>query len=229
MPEPGGANQFLVCAQCAAVFRLPPSATTWHRIAAGARRFLTRHGQHGVEGFVQTDRAPASDLPYWDPLATLYFEASNGRLTLLVRRSRASIDQPARWELVGPGRIRCELQIVPDTDALLQALDREFFPLALHPHRFRQFARALESAARGVDPDTLHTLYELAEVPNTSVALLPATALRTLVEDCRRIFPPEEFPRVRSFLLRNWRADGLLTLRVARTTRLCLAPPFHAE
>ncbi len=66
--------------------------------------FMTRHAGHRLDPLEATGQSFFPGGMSSDPMATGYIEASDGKETVLLRRVRASIHEPLRYEIV-PGRL----------------------------------------------------------------------------------------------------------------------------
>ena len=69
--------------------------------------FSRKHRGHRTEELTMLDNPMYSEGPYFDPQRILYFEATNGRETFLIKRWRKSVLEPIRYDVV-PGRLEVQ-------------------------------------------------------------------------------------------------------------------------
>ncbi len=69
------------------------------------KEFLRQHEGHLLEELFIDRGSFFSDKPYFELMKVAYVEASNGQQKFLIRRTRASFDRPAFYELI-PGKIQ---------------------------------------------------------------------------------------------------------------------------
>jgi hypothetical protein len=64
------------------------------------QEFMAKHAGHKLEPLTATGKDYFPGGSAADPMTAAYIEASNGSETLLLRRSRRSIDEPVRYEIL---------------------------------------------------------------------------------------------------------------------------------
>jgi len=177
-------------------------------VTAHAGHHTTRLRRHGFES--------RSDRPFWDPLATVMFEATDGQRTYVVSASRLSIDEPRLYRFM-PGTLQVTASEVDvETADICRGLDMEFHPYALRPTKLDRFLAVLHEVVSHIDPDELEVAFDAADDPAVSIAPMPEPMYRELLARCAEIFDPWELTRVNHFLDENRAEDGLLALRVRR-------------
>lgn len=213
MPEPGRAERFLACRTCLRLARLLPELED---LDGDGESFASVHAGHCLEPLFRRGDAFISDRPVWDPMATTYFEVTNGEEVLLVRSARPSIEAPLERVLV-PGRLRLDgVHVGFETDLICRALDAHFFPQALRPSKLERFLAALDELRHCVDPERLEIVFDSAEEPHVQYARLPEPLFAQIVARAGEIFDAWERERLRVFFDASRGDDGLLCLRLTR-------------
>ncbi len=64
------------------------------------KQFYLRHEEHPLEELVIDPDTIISDRPAFEPVKVSYMEASNGRETFVVKRTRAALDRPASYAIL---------------------------------------------------------------------------------------------------------------------------------
>lgn len=214
--------QLAGCRACLAVAQIHPPRLPDGISAADGLAFFAAHAGHPVELLLRIDGAMVADRPIWDPMATVYFEVTNGRDRLLVRAARASIEEPIARSLV-PGALRLsEVRVDVEAAPVLRALDAQFFPNAVRLTTVQRLLAAWRDVIRGTDAAALAVLYDCAEDPHASIARLPGTAFDELEQRSREILGDWELERVRAFLDRERGDAEALAVRVTRVFSLDL-------
>ena len=209
----------LACHDCGVLQPVAPVPSSWEDPTAATDDyavFAAGHARHRT-GWLERDGADtASDRPLWDPLATLTFQATDGRQHYVVTASRESIDTARTYRFV-PGilEIRTTEVAVHDGD-LRRGLARHFYPHALHPTTVDRFFALVRDVVSHIHPEDLELAFDAADDPDVSIAGMPSDAYDDLLARSNDLFDASEWPRVRRFLSENRGEDGLLALRVRR-------------
>jgi len=207
---------FTACRDCGELHPVPDTGATFLDDVEGVdpyKEFLARHGTHHLAAFRRSGSECRTDRPFWDPLATLTFEVTDGEQSYVVSGTRRTIED-ARVYRFAAGVLdkgTSEVQINPRD--LRRGL---FHPHALRPMQIDRFLAAVDEVISQIDPDELVTAFDDADDPDVSVAGMPDGIYNELLARCTDIFDPVELPRVVTFLGDNRNADGLLALRVRR-------------
>jgi hypothetical protein len=214
MPEFGHRDRFLACRTCRRLERILPCPA---ELEGEDESFTTVHAGHRLEPLIRNGDAFLSDRPAWDPLATTYFEVTNGQEILVVRSARSSIEAPLERVLL-PGRLRLDSVSVDfEIDLIRRAIDAHFFPQALRPAKLDRFVAALGELRHTVDPERLDIVFDSAEEPQVQFARLPESLYRQLRQRADEIFDSWERERLNSFFETARGDDGLLCLRLTRS------------
>lgn len=212
MPEYAHGERFIACRTCRRLARQLPELEDFD----DGDSFTTVHAGHCLEPLVRRGDAFISDRPIWDPMATTYFEVTNGEEVLVVCSTRPSIEAPLERILL-PGRLRLDaVRVDFETDLIRRALDAHFFPHALRPAKIERFLAGLDELRHAVDPDRLEIVFDSADEPHVQYARLPDHLLSQLVGRATEIFDPWECERLRSFFDTACGDDGLFCLRLTR-------------
>ncbi len=216
MPDPDlHTQQFLACRTCLRLERVLPRLLVPDD--EGDEPFAARHAGHRLEPLTRLGDAFLSDRPAWDPLATTYFEVTNGSEVLIVRSGRRSIEEPVERVLL-PGRLRLErVSVEFETELIQRALDAHFFPHALRPGKVERFLSILDDLCRRIDAVELEVVFDSADEPHVHYARLPRHLREELRARCEATFGDWERERLRGFLAQADADDGLFTLRVTRS------------
>jgi len=180
------------------------------------RAFLSRHRSHHITCLWRGDAEIQADRPFWDPMATLTFEVTDGDRSYVVRAARESIEDDRVYQFL-PGTLQvgnAEVQI--DAHDLRRGLDRQFYPYALRPTKVDRLLATVHELIDQVDPDQLVIAFDVADDPDVSIARMPDRIFSEILTRCGEMFDPWELPRVVEFLRDNREADGLLALHVRR-------------
>jgi len=205
-------ERFLACRTCLRLQRIMPDLAAMDDDTP----FAERHAGHRLEPLTRVGDAFLSDKPVWDPMATTYFEVTNGNEVLMVRSGRRSVEDPVERTLV-PGRLRLDHVTVEfETELIRRALDAHFFPHAVRPAKIEQFLATLAALCRDVNPDRLEIVFDSAEDPQVQYARLPEHLWAQLMVRCEAIFDEWERERLRNFFEAARADDGLLCLRLTR-------------
>jgi hypothetical protein len=211
---------FLACHDCGVLHPVEPIRPAWFddvtQASADYASFVADHAAHRTAWLVRQDGDTASNQPFWDPMATLTFQATDGREHYIVTARRESIDDPRAYRFARGELETRSSEVVVDDHDLRRGLDRQFFPHALRPTQVDRFISIVHEVVSHIPPDNLEIAFDVADDPTVSVARMPTESYQELLVRCTEIFDLWEWPRVSRFLSDNRGEDGLLALRVRR-------------
>ena len=213
--------RFLLCRSCAVLHSLESAAADLspegrEDALRELEAFESEHDGHRLEEVVRNSPSASLDRPAWDPMATLWFFVRSGSEELLVRASRASIEEPRGYRLIPeppPSRGLVEI----DAALVRRALDRHFFPQAVSSRKLDYFVGALGELVADIDPRSVETSFDDPEYADAGIGPLPEEICHALLERAAALFDAWELERLCEFVAEHRREDGALALRVHRT------------
>ncbi|MBW2057967.1 MAG: hypothetical protein JRH07_01685 [Deltaproteobacteria bacterium] len=117
--------------------------------------FLQRHLNHPHEVLQVLEGSFMSYQDYWEPVKTSYFEATNGREHFVVKKSRKSILDPYRYELIA-GRLRLiPGRLTVDKKAIQGELERALSPSLVSSQKIKIFVESLGRTVSRIRPQEL--------------------------------------------------------------------------
>jgi len=117
--------------------------------------FMQAHRRHHLEELHVVANSFMSRQNYAEPVKTSYFEVTNGRQRFVVKKSRKTVLDPQRYEIV-PGKLRLTLR-KPSIDgfAIQRELERAFSPHQISSRKIHGFIQGLADAVAHLDPRKL--------------------------------------------------------------------------
>jgi hypothetical protein len=167
------------------------------------RNFMARHASHKLEPLVATGNDYWSHGSAADPMSVVYVEATNGKETLVLRRSRRSIEEPVHYEIV-EGRL-------VETGLRLEVQEREIRKeMKLHhswspaappgDDKIDLFVALFREVVEGLDPQRVRTSEYSYTDENVSYGHLDPAAVAALLAKCGSYFSPLELESIRRFV-----------------------------
>jgi hypothetical protein len=219
-------GHFLRCRDCEAVFRPSPRdrAPEYRCTPDGyvvivrddCVGFLTQHARHALETLRPTSAGPVHAGPLCEPLASMYWEVSNGGEALVVEGWRETLTGPVQYRVV-PGRLVVErIAVEIPEDEIRADVDRALYPGVAPERKLAAFVAAFTSLVWSLDPATFETLYDVPGDATSSIARLPAPAMEELLASAGRIFGAGDRDRLAARLADS--ADGFTVLVRCRVT-----------
>jgi hypothetical protein len=129
-------DRYIWCRNCGAIHHINAfdrspvytvTAGEAHETAADDwRDFMARHAGHRLEPLKSTgDRFLAKGSAF-DPMNISYLQVSNGEQTLLLKRSRSSIEKPFAYEIVKGNLVESEPSLEVQEDAIRKEMKLHF-------------------------------------------------------------------------------------------------------
>jgi len=225
-------NTLIRCVDCNAVYEITPfdqcpeyhyTETTgeYHARECHDDLDLTRrHRGHRTEKLTILDNPQYSEGPYFDPQRIVYFEATNGNITFLIKRWRQSVQDPIRYDIV-PGRLEVQKTIEIQKRSLEKQMRHELNNPSLAEEKVHKFIAIVQDAALHCDPDK--NFPDVYESNDAQIDYLPLDKeqISSILKKSRTIFTGDEFHKIERFIRNNCDYNGVLSLVVKKT------PVFH--
>ncbi len=117
------------------------------------REFSRCHQGHLLEELLVDRETFVSDKPSYEPMKVSYVEACNGKQRFLIKRTRATFDRPACYELV-PGRIRvADVSLEIQEDELQKQISWLNGSLPLPSEKVKKFIEAFREEVKSVSAE----------------------------------------------------------------------------
>ena len=218
-------DRYIWCRNCGAIHHVTPfDRAPRYQIAAGEivaaaandwREFIDLHSGHRLEPMLATHRDYYPGGSAVDPMAVRYVEITNGSDTLLVRRSRMSIDEPFQYS-VANGRLT-------EQGASLEIQDREirgemklhfsWAPAApLDDAKIERFLEAFREIVQSLDPDAIRKNEYAGPDERVAYCQLDDATIAALMEKCGSCFEADELDALRRFVHNHRQADDVMAL-----------------
>ena len=180
------------------------------------RDFMARHAGHRLEPMAATGNSQFVS----DPMAVTYLEVSNGVETLLLRRSRTSIDAPLNYEIAKGSFIENGASLEIQEQAIRKEMKLHFrwSPAApLNDEQISRFVFLFRQIVSRLDPAAAQdNLYSDSD-EDVSYCRLDAASIENLIESCGSYFPPTDLASLRRFIETHSDADDVMALVKRRT------------
>jgi hypothetical protein len=167
------------------------------------RDFMAQHAGHRLEPLSATGNDYFPDGSAIDPMSVAYIEASNGNETLLLCRSRRSIEEPVRYEIVKGQWVETGLSLEVQESEIRKEMKLHFSwaPAApLEDEKIDLFLALVREVVRELEPHSLSTTEYSYTDDNISYAQLSSSLVDKLMAKCSGHFLPTELVALRRFI-----------------------------
>jgi len=182
--------------------------------------FSRRHREHRIEKLVISDSPMYSEGPYFDPQRIVYFEATNGRETFLIKRWRKSVQDPVRYDVV-PGRLEVQKTVEIQKGSLEKQMRYELNNPTIAEEKVHKFIEIVQDAALHCNPD--NNVQDIYESNDAQIDYLPLNEdqISGILKKSRTIFTRDELKKVERFIRNNCDYNGVMSLVLKKI------PVFH--
>lgn len=179
------------------------------------RAFMDRHAGHRLEPLVVTgeDYLPAGKA--FDPMSIGFFEVSNGCETLLLRRSRSTIEEPVQYEIVEGRLVQTGVSLEIQEEAIRKEMKLHFCWAPAKPlpdERIALFIGLFRDVVCAIDPETVSPGGYSGMDDNVAYCRLDAEVIETLLDRCGNHFLPSELVSLRRFADSHRDSDDVMAL-----------------
>jgi hypothetical protein len=220
-----GDGKYIWCRNCEAIHHVSSfDQSPVYQIASGDvqeipandwREFMAKHAGHKLEPLTATGKGYFSGGSGADPMTAAYIEASNGSETLLLRRSRRSIDEPVRYEIL-KGRLvenGVGLEIQEKEIRKEMKLHFSWAPAApLEDEKINLFVALFRDIVRELDPQNVRPVEFSFDDDNISYGQLDSSIVEALMTRCAGHFLPLELASIRRFVETHREACDVMAL-----------------
>jgi hypothetical protein len=219
-----GNDRYIWCRNCGAVYHVTPfDRAPMYALNDGEvvemrandwREFMARHSGHRLESMVSTGSDYYPNGSAVDPMNVRYLEVSNGTDTLLLRRTRTSIEEPFRYAIVDGRLIESGATLGVQEEAIRKEMKLHFSwaPAApLQDEKIDHFVGLFREVVNELDPDRAAAEYSCAD-DNVVYCELDAATIDALIAKCRAYFQPAEIESLRRFVETHRESDDVMAV-----------------
>jgi hypothetical protein len=224
-------GKFILCRNCGAVHHVTDFDREPKYFAGAAegspaddwRTFMNRHAGHSLEALKALGDIYVPEGSPADPMAVAFIEVTNGHRSFLLRRSRASIAEPVRFERI-EGRFGEPVVIaeVQEREIRKELKLRFNWPAnyRLNDEKIDLFISLFREAAGDVDVGRLTEVEPSYADDNISYAALEERIRNSLLKGCSRYFAADEIEALRRFVDGHSSGSDVMTLLLRRRVRI---------
>ena len=189
------------------------------------RDFMARHAGHRLEPLKSTGSSFFAKGSAFDPMSIAYVQVSNGEETMLLKRSRSSVERPFAYEIVGGKLVESEPSPEIQDDAIRKEMKLHFSwapAVPLTEDQIEIFVALFRETVQRVDPAAL-SVNEYSDTDEyTGYCPLPSDLIDKLMEKCREHFPLSQIAALRRFIESH--RDGCGVMRLVKRTVVAIEP-----
>jgi hypothetical protein len=206
-------DKFIWCRNCNAIHHVSPfdKAPTYsllenkpHAISADDwRSFMDAHAGHRLEPLEAIAKKCFTSGSLFDPMSVGYLEVFNGQQRLLLRRTRKSIDESLRFELVSGRLVYRGVSLEVQAHEIKQEMKRHFAwrsGLSFDDCKIERFIELFRGLIQELDPEEIKVGGYSQSDDLLSYGMLQAGAVEKLIARCAAHFSPEELADLRRFI-----------------------------
>jgi len=196
------------------------------------RKFFRCLREHPTEELIVDYDTYVSERPCYESTKVSYFEASNGKQSFLIRRTKGGLAQSAVYELI-PGRLHISnvsLKIQED-DLRKQIYSWTTFP-PFTEDQIQKFIRAFQEEVEIIPPEKFEEEVEIALEGETSLlayASLKEARWENVLRRCRKDFQEAEITKIEQFIRENKQPNDVLALMIKREVSILDAKTEQVE
>lgn len=218
-------DRYLWCRNCGAIHRVTPSDRAprydcrgdefIEQAANDWREFMNQHNGHRLEAMLATGHHHYPNGSLVDPMSIRYLEISNGRETLLLRRSRASIKEPFQYSVVEGRLIERPASLDIQEAAIRREMKLHFSwapAVCLSDEKIDRFLGLFREVVRSLDPDSAPEPRYFETDGDVGYCELDGATVNTLLEKCALDFQQSELEGLRRFVETHRNADDVMAL-----------------
>jgi hypothetical protein len=165
------------------------------------RAFMDRHAGHKLEPLQSTGNTVFPRGSACDPMNVAYVQVTDGKQSVLLRRSRSSIKEPFDYELVDGSLVQTEVCLEIQADAIRKEMQLHFSwapAMPLSDEQINFFIACFGQVVQGLDPETL-CANDFDSADQTSYCQLPQSVIDELLMKCCGYYSANHLAALRRF------------------------------
>jgi len=187
--------------------------------------FLIHHHGHQLENLKIIEDSSVSEKPYFEPIKTSFFRATNGKEKFVIKKFRERIDDPLAYQLIpGDYSLKC-IAIEIQSEEISKQLKRELKP-ALSQIQIDAFLKLYSAIAEDIDIKDLERIPEESHHPLEIYYRIDDVHLMYLLRNCHNIFKGQKYSAMEEFIHRE-KDDGVLLVKA--TYKIQITEPAKAK
>jgi hypothetical protein len=180
--------------------------------------FLIHHHGHRLENLTIIEDSFVSERPYFEPIKTSFFKATNGKEKFVIKKFRKKIDEPLTYQLIpGDYSLKC-IAVEIQSEVISKQLKREWKP-SLPQAQIDAFLKLYRTIAEDIEIKDLERVAEESHHPLEIYYKIDDLHLMYLLRNCRNIFKGKEYSAMEDFIQRE-KDDGVLLLKATYKIQL---------
>lgn len=173
--------------------------------------FLCLHKGHPLEHLEIIEDSFVSERPYFEPVKTSFFKATNGKDQFVIKKFRERIDEPLKYQIIfGDFFLKCTT-IEIQSEEITKQLKREISPPPSQ-NQINAFLKLYQHIVNETDVKDLERIKEEFSHPLEVYYKLDDLHLMYLLRNCRNLFKKGDYSHIEEFIHRH-RDDGVLLLK----------------
>ncbi len=176
--------------------------------------FMETHRRHHLEELHVVANSFISRQNHAEPVKTSYFEVTNGRQRFVVKKSRKSVLDPQRYEII-PGKLHLTLR-KPSIDglAIQRELERVFSPHQISSRKIHGFVQGFADAVAHLDPKKLKQAPFESRNPSKRYFVLDERLLPKVLKSSSTSLTKKEAKLLDEFFQKNLEEPFLMPVAV---------------
>ena len=218
-------DRFIWCRNCGAIHRVTPSdRAPVYAVRDGAaveeaandwRDFMAHHNGHRLEPMTATGADYYPDGFAGDPMSVRYLEVSNGSETLLLRRSRSSIEKPFCYVPVEGRLMESGACLGIQEEAIRKEMKVHFVWAPATPfddNEIANFIGVFKELVCELDPARVHPGEYSCTDDRVAYCELDAATIDALIDRCFSRFQPNQLVSLRRFVETHRQCDNVMAV-----------------
>ena len=190
------------------------------------RAFMDRHAGHRLEPLLATGEDCLAHGKPFDPMSVRFLEVSNGSETLLLRRSRSTIEEPVQYEVLEGRLSQTGTTVEIQEEAIRKEMKLHFSWAPAKPlpdEKISLFVDLFREIVCAIDPETVCPSEYSGIDDNVAYCRLDTAVIESLFDRCGNHFPPSELVSLRRFVESHRDSDDVMALVKRRAVSIAQA------
>ena len=185
--------------------------------------FRRIHAGHRLGDLAVVNGSFVSEGSWGDPMREVYFEATDGNETLVVRRRRTRMDRPVIYEVVS-GRLEVRsVAVEAQARDIARQIEAEL-PGLLDADDITRFVSAVEEIAGGIEPEDLEEVCVDSRDTLVAYARLDEKHVAEILDLVGQGVAAETLRRLHRFIIDNSEGDDVMNLVIRKAFFLRESP-----
>lgn len=178
--------------------------------------FKKRHKEHRLEELLVKEGSYVSDEPFGRPAKESYFEVTNGKKLLVIKRTMKNAENEAEYSII-PGRLNIKkIGIELRVKEIRQQIRMDRNLKKISEIKIDKFINGVQKLVSHLSPSEVEEMPWASDYPMLGIGKLKDDKIEEIIRMANKEFNENEREKIKDFIMNQTDGDGVMTLNIIK-------------